>query len=186
MMENQVAGRRRTTTKHSAEDQALDQIAKEDNPLVLFTKFLVKTVEEKNFTESVLDIEAFKKSFSSLDNYVENFMYTKKWISETVIHLCSVALIKCFPAYSQQHPFLRTICDNRLNTELPVNVPDFLLLLSLTECLAKEGLTLDYTLICTDNQNFQLEKQLENLFIVINLKLLTAFLQLLDFLMALY
>lgn len=42
----------------------------QDNPLVLFTKFLVKTVEEKNFTESVLDIEAFKKSFSSLDNYV--------------------------------------------------------------------------------------------------------------------
>ncbi|XP_075228198.1 uncharacterized protein LOC142328376 [Lycorma delicatula] len=40
-----------------------------DNSLVLFTKFLVKTVEEKNFTESVLDIEAFKKSFSSLDNY---------------------------------------------------------------------------------------------------------------------
>lgn len=29
MMENQVADRRRTTTKHSAEDQALDQIAKE-------------------------------------------------------------------------------------------------------------------------------------------------------------
>lgn len=46
---------------------------------------------------------------------------------------------------------------------VPVNVPDFQLLLSLTECLAKEGLTLDYTLICTDNQNFQLEKQLEKL-----------------------
>lgn len=29
-MESAIAGRRRTTARHSAEDQALDQIAKED------------------------------------------------------------------------------------------------------------------------------------------------------------
>ncbi|XP_075232877.1 uncharacterized protein LOC142331093 isoform X2 [Lycorma delicatula] len=116
MMENQVAGRRRTTTKHSAEDQALDQIAKEsmdvqtdssffdEDPLSSSIKKEIKHETER--TEHMIAPVAMTddKLSTSRQDHIEEVTDVEKRVTES-----SLKTSKCVVCNKLKY---KCICDN--------------------------------------------------------------------------
>ncbi|XP_039288818.1 spatacsin [Nilaparvata lugens] len=168
------------------------EIFLKDHPLALVAEFLVDSVVHREFEKCVQDLERFKERVKGLGggeskhvlrggesgNVLEdvgnehvlgggNVLEDIDWVVTTAVRLCTTALIRCFPSFSQQHTFLKTICKAELQDNLPLphtSQTDFRLLLALTEYMLQEGLTLDYTVIYDERSGrLDFEKQLKQL-----------------------
>ncbi|RZF43206.1 hypothetical protein LSTR_LSTR015645, partial [Laodelphax striatellus] len=137
-----------------------------DNPLFYVAEFLVDSIVHRQFERCVEDLESFKASLKLLENVEDGCFESVEWVCATAVRLCTTALIRCFPSYSQQHTFLKTICKVDLQASLPLKSaqPDFRLLLALTEYMMQEGSNLDYSEIYdASSGRLDLEKLLAKL-----------------------
>uniref|UniRef100_A0A1B6BXG2 Spatacsin C-terminal domain-containing protein n=1 Tax=Clastoptera arizonana TaxID=38151 RepID=A0A1B6BXG2_9HEMI len=135
-----------------------------ENPLHIFSSFLVDTVEEKNFEDSILKVKSFKAACLNLPDKVSGrvigFMNNRSWIANAAIKMASVALAYCFKSLYMQNKFLNILVESQISHHLSVPTPDYAQFLRLSNCLAHTDIKLDYIRLCIEDNRSQLSQHL--------------------------
>ncbi|KAJ9593528.1 hypothetical protein L9F63_014921, partial [Diploptera punctata] len=137
-----------------------------ENPLCIFTEFLVECAVKKNFKESVMKVEIFKAACISLETVVpcedleSAFLSDRHWIATVAVHTTCITLATCFSSSYHELLFLNALCEASFADDLPVTMPDFQVLAKVADCLSDSGVSADWVALCSTNTSAEYQEEL--------------------------